>query len=376
MSLAERPSNRILAILVLGIAAIACTWQKPHQAPIMMAAAPAVPPTTVLEKENVAIRRGDTLDALLNRSGVDAQLRMDLIAAVRKEFDVTKFRAGSQLTLLRTLQGTLKSVEYVLDPDHKLELTESRGEFVARIADIPGTVRPQVVCGALEGSLFESMARIGEQPVLAIQIAEIFAWDIDFYRDPQPGDQFCLLVEKKVYDNGAPATYQRVLAAQYVNAGTVYDAYLFKKPGGEEHYYSGEGQSLQAAFLRSPLKFDARISSHFSRRRLHPVLGVYRAHLGSDYAAPSGTPVQAVADGRVIFSGFSGDSGNLITLQHASGYVTQFLHLSKRLVRKGDRVKQGQRIGLVGMTGLATGPHVDIRIRKNGHYMNWENPKK
>jgi murein DD-endopeptidase MepM/ murein hydrolase activator NlpD len=277
--------------------------------------------------------------------------------------------------LLRSGQGAFVSVEYVIDPDHKLELTESSGEFVARIVDIPGTVRPQVVCGTLEGSLFESMARTGEQPELAMQIAEIFAWDIDFYRDPQPGDRFCLLVEKKEYDNGGPATYQRVLAAKYDNAGTMYDAYLFKNPDGEEHYYSSDGQSLQAAFLRSPLKFDARISSRFSHRRLHPVFGVYRAHLGTDYAAPMGTSVQAVADGRVIFSGLSGGSGNLITLQHANGYATQYLHLSKRLVRKGDRVKQGQRIGLVGMTGLASGPHVDIRIQKNGHYMNWETLK-
>jgi murein DD-endopeptidase MepM/ murein hydrolase activator NlpD len=206
-------------------------------------------------------------------------------------------------------------------------------------------------------------------------MAEIFAWDLDFYRDPREGDEFCLLVEKKEYENGAPAVYQRVLAARYNNAGTLYDAYLFEGEDGSAHYYSSDGESLQAAFLRSPLAFDARISSRYSTGRFHPVLGQYRPHLGTDYAAPTGTPILAVADGRVTFSGRSGGSGIMVTLRHANGFETQYLHMSRRLVSKGDRVRQGERIGLVGSTGLATGPHVDIRIRKNGRYMNWEKLK-
>ena len=364
-------SGRVVTILALSIAGFALTRH------LAQPRAPKIPPRSrqaqsaaphVMDK--ISIRSGDTLDALLKRSGLAHDTRAELIEAVGEHFDVRTFRAGSQLTLLRS-EGALVSVEYVVDPDHRLEIVQANGQFKARIAAIPGAVRPRAVCGTLKGSLFESMARAGEQPELALRMAEIFAWDIDFYRDPQPDDQFCLLVEKKEYDNGAPATYRRVLAATYVNAGIVHDAYLFKASDGEEHYYSGDGQSLEAAFLRSPLKLDARISSHFSGRRLHPVLGVYRPHLGTDYAAPVGTPVQAVADGRVVYSGLSGGSGNLVTLQHANGYVTQYLHLSRRLVRKGDRVKQGQRIGLVGMTGLASGPHVDIRIQNNGRYLNW-----
>jgi len=198
-------------------------------------------------------------------------------------------------------------------------------------------------------------------------MAQIFEFDIDFYRDPQPGDQFCLLVEKKVYDNGQPPTYRRILAAKYDNAGTKYDAFLF---GDDKSYYSADGRALKSAFLRSPLEFDARVSSGFSSSRLHPVLGVRRAHLGTDYAAPTGTPVRAVASGRVVFSGLSGGSGNLVTIAHIDGYQSQYLHLSRRLVRVGERVAQGDHIGLVGMTGLATGPHLHYGLKKNGNYVN------
>ncbi|MBI4479004.1 MAG: peptidoglycan DD-metalloendopeptidase family protein [Acidobacteria bacterium] len=376
MKSAPSLSVRILAIAAIGIAASGLAWQytnpaaNPSGQPLPVAA-----PVPQLDREDLSLRPGDTLEALLERSQVDPQLRTEMIAAVEKEFDVRKFRAGSQLTLLRSQQGNLEALEYVIDPDRWLRLAKSQGGFVARVGEIPGAIRRAAVCGTLQGSLFESVERTGERPELALEIAEIFAWDLDFYRDPREGDEFCLLVEKKVYANGAAATYRRVLAAKYNNGGTLYDAYLYENPAGEGHYYSSDGQSLQAAFLRSPLEFDARISSHFSHRRLHPVLDQYRAHLGTDYAAPVGTPVQAVADGRVVFSGSSGGSGNLITLQHANGFETQYLHLSRRLVRVGARVQQGARIGLVGMSGIATGPHVDLRVRKNGRYMNWETLK-
>ena len=375
MTLANQTVQRILAIALAGLAAIAMTWQNTRpladspQQPIVVVQAPE------LEQQQVSIRPGDTLEGLLERSGVDAQLRMDLIAAVQKEFDVRKFRAGSQLTLIRTRQGALDSLEYVVDPDHRLQLGKSTEGFVAQIAEIPSAIRRTAICGTLRGSLFESLERTGERPELAMEMAEIFAWDLDFYRDPREGDEFCLLVEKKEYENGAPASYQRVLAAKYINDGSTYDAYLFESDDGSAHYYSSDGESLQAAFLRSPLAFDARISSRYSARRFHPVLGQYRPHLGTDYAAPTGTPILAVADGRVVFSGRSGGSGNMVTLQHANGFETQYLHMSRRIVSQGKRVRQGERIGLVGATGLATGPHVDIRIRKNGRYMNWEKLK-
>ena len=332
-------------------------------------------PAVHLLTDTIPIRRGDTLGDLLARVGVDPETRTSLIAAIRKSFDIRKIRAGSHLLISRSPFGIVESLEYAIDPDHKLSLARSDGAFVANIVEIPGTIRPVRICGTLQSSLFESIEKTGERPELAFQIAEIFAWSLDFYTDPRQGDSFCLLVEKMEYDGVRPPTYQRILAATYDNAGTLHDAYLFPDEEGAPRYYSSDGQSLQAAFLRSPLRFEARVSSHFSRRRFHPVLKSYRPHLGNDYAAPTGTPVQAVESGRVVFSARSGGSGHLIRIAHPGGYETQYLHLSRRLVRNGERVVQGQRIGLVGSTGLATGPHLDFRIRKNGRFMDFERIK-
>ncbi len=378
-----RPAIRFLAVVAICFSATLLTWRhtrpasKPdlREVPIEL---PASVPIRVLTQQIVPILRGDTLADLLKRADIDQEASVELIAAVEKEFDLKKLRAGSQLALIRSGEGILESLEYVIDPDNKLQVAKSNGAFVAHVAEVPGTIRSDAVCGTIQGSLFESMERIGERPELVVRFAEIFAWDLDFYRDPREGDAFCVLVEKKEYANGGPATYRRVLAAQYNNAGSIYDAYLFPdedEDGEPGYYYSSDGQSLQSSFLRSPIAFDVRISSQFSRRRYHPVLKVYRPHLGIDYAAPSGTPVRTVAAGRVVFSGRSGGSGNLITIRHANAYETQYLHLSRRLVRKGQKVEQGQRIGLVGATGIATGPHLDLRVRKNGRYVNFKNLK-
>lgn len=347
---------------------------QPSQPASSVEEAAAVPATELIT-ESLPIGRGDTLADLLARAGVDQAARTEMIAAVQGTFDVKKLRAGSQLTLARSEAGVLESLEYVIDPDHKLQLSLSDGTVAAAIVDIPGVIREVPVRGYIEGSLFESIERAGERPELALQVAEIFAWDLDFYSDPQVGDEFCLLIEMKEYDNGQPPTYRRILAATYNNAGTLYDAYLFPDSDGKPQYYSSDGRSLRAAFLRSPLKFEARVSSHFSYRRFHPVLKIRRPHLGTDYAAPAGTPVQAIASGHVIFSGRSGGAGNLVKIKHPNGYESQYLHLSRRFVRNGQRVAQGQRIGTVGATGLATGPHLDFRLRRNGKFVNFERIK-
>ena len=328
--------------------------------------------------DSIPIRRGDTLVDILARVGVDPDTRTSLIAAIRNAFDIRKIRAGTHLVIGRSPLGIVELLEYAIDPDHKLSLSrseEEQGAFVAKVVEIPGTIRPVRVCGTLQSSLIESIERAGERPELAYQVAEVFAWSLDFYTDPRQGDSYCLLVEKKEYGGVRPPTYQRVLAATYDNAGTVYDAYMFPDEDGTPRYYSSDGKSLQAAFLRSPLRFEARVTSHFSRRRLHPVLKNYRPHLGNDYAAPVGTPVQAIASGRVVFSGMLGGAGNLVRISHPNGYETQYMHLSRRVVRNGERVVQGQRIGLVGSTGLATGPHLDFRIRKNGQFLDFERLK-
>ncbi len=382
----ERPAALVLASVIvgaIGAALLATAFRHPPD-PAALASpnAEAVQqqdnsgPDPELVTERLRIRRGDTLEVLLNRAGVPRADRLEIVNAVRRAFDVRKFRAGTDLVLKRSpAAGTVEALEYPVDPDHQLTVMRASGSFTAAVEEIPGVIRTVAVCGILEGSLFESIAAAGERPELALAMAEIFAWDIDFYTDPRRGDDFCLLVEKKEYFNGQPPTYKRILAARYNNSGTLYEGFLFPDPDGKPQYYSRDGRSLQAAFLRSPLKFSARVSSHFSRRRFHPILKIYRPHLGVDYAAPKGTPVQAIASGRVIFAGWSGGAGRMVKIRHANGFETRYLHLSRIFVRRGQRVAQGQRIGLVGATGLATGPHLDFRILKNGKYLNFERLK-
>ena len=374
MNFTRRVKIGLAASAAVAVSVAALSWwgfrrPAPPDPAAAAVVAPQPPAFTTLE---LTFRRGDNLEALLIRAGIEQPARFQAITAIRKAFDVKKFRAGRKLTLTRTASGELEALDYLIDADRQLRLSRSAESFTAAVVDVPGVIGRVTVRGTLRGSLFDSMTRAGERPELAIRMAEIFAWRLDFYKDPRPGDTFCLLVEKKYYANGTPPTYQRILAAEYNNAGTVYDAYLFPGPDGKPYYYSRDGSSLQSAFLRSPLKFSARVSSHFSYRRLHPILKVYRPHYGTDYAAPTGTPVYSVADGRVVFSGRSGGGGNVIKIRHANGFMTEYLHLSRRLVRVGQRVKQGQRIGLVGSTGLATGPHLDFRLLQHGRFKNFE----
>ncbi len=339
---------------------------------------PATPPTIEdatpkLVTVRLPIGNGDTLDQILARADIDPSTRFEMLDAFNQAYSVRRVQPGRDLLVtLRPDTKEVNSLEYVADADSEVVLHRYGGVSEAKLVEIPGTVKAVPVCATLEGSLFETVDRAGEDPQLALLVADIFSFDIDFYRDPQAGDQFCILVEKKFYDNGQPPTYKRVLAAQYNNAGTMYDAYRFSNDGGPGEFFTSDGHALKSAFLRSPLAFDARVSSHFSRSRLHPVLHTRRPHLGTDYAAPRGTPVRAVASGRVAISGYTAGNGNYVAINHADGYRTMYLHFSKRLVKTGQRVEQGQTIGLVGSTGLATGPHVDIRISKNGKFMDWE----
>jgi murein DD-endopeptidase MepM/ murein hydrolase activator NlpD len=253
-----------------------------------------------------------------------------------------------------------------------LDIAPQGGDFHSEIQTIPSETKTVGVTGEIQGSLFNAVTDAGEKPELAMRLAEIFGWDLDFYTDPRPGDTFRVVVEKRMLANGELSSYGRILMAEYNNGNHPYRAVLFHGPGGVPAYYTPDGKSMKKAFLHSPLKFAAVITSHFSEHRFHPILKEYRPHLGIDYAAPSGTPVQTIGDGRVIFAGMKGGAGNLIEVQHSNGYTTYYMHLSRVLVHSGQRVEQGQRIGLVGMTGLATGPHLDFRIQRGKDFLNFE----
>lgn len=319
-----------------------------------------------------AVPAGRPFAEFVEGFGITPLIAARLVASAQPVFDLRHVRAGNQLAVGRSVLGELREVRYSIDADRVLSIAPSGDDFHSEIETIPSETRVAGVGGEVRDSLFQAVTDAGEKPELAMRLAAIFGWDLDFYTDPRPGDTFRVVVEKKELANGELADYGRILTAEYSNAGRVYRAVLFHDPSGNPAYYTPEGKSMKKAFLRSPLKFAAPITSHFSYHRFHPILKEYRPHLGIDYGAPTGTPVQTIGDGRVIFAARKGGDGNLVKIQHSNGYVTYYMHLSRILVRDGQRVEQGQRIGLVGMTGLATGPHLDFRIELRGQFLNFE----
>jgi murein DD-endopeptidase MepM/ murein hydrolase activator NlpD len=313
-----------------------------------------------------------SFSAFLQSMGLAPATAAQLVVSAQPVFNLRHLRAGNTLEIGRSVLGELREVRYRIDTDHMLSIKPRENNFDSEIETIPSQTEEAGVSGEVQGSLFQAVTDAGEKPELAMRLAAIFGWDLDFYTDPRPGDTFRVVVEKKKFANGETAEYGRILAAEYNNGGHSYRAVLFHDPSGNPAYYTPEGKSMKKAFLHSPLMFAAPITSHFSMSRFHPILKVYRPHLGTDYGAPSGTPVQTIGDGRVIFAGMKGGDGNLVKVEHSNGYTTYYMHLSRILVRDGQRVQQGERIGLVGMTGLATGPHLDFRIELRGQFLNFE----
>lgn len=308
----------------------------------------------------------------LESMGINPLTSMRVAASAQSVFDFRGLRAGNLLEISKTVLGDLREVRYRIDPDRVLVVSRKGDDFHSEVQTIASRTDTVGVHGRIRDSLFASITDAGEKPELAMRLADIFGWDLDFYTDPRPGDTFRVAVEKKILADGEVAGYGRILSAEYDNDGRIYRAVLFHDPAGNPAYYTPDGKSLKKAFLHSPLKFAAPITSHFSYSRFHPILKKYRPHLGIDYGAPAGTPVQTIGDGRVVFAARKGEDGNLIKIQHANGYVTYYMHLSRILVHDGEHVAQGQRIGLVGMTGLATGPHLDFRIERHGQFLNFE----
>jgi murein DD-endopeptidase MepM/ murein hydrolase activator NlpD len=318
------------------------------------------------------VSAGLTLSQALAGSGAQPLLAASIIDATQGVFDLRQLRAGHSLEIGRSPSGQLLAVRYQVDASRMLSVHAANGAFQAEIDPIPVQLGTLTITGEVNDSLFRAVQDAGADPELAMRLADIFSWDLDFYTDTRRGDTFRVLIEKKSFLDGQEAGYGRILAAEYDNAGHAYQAVLFHDGDGAAAYYSADGTSLQKAFLRSPLKFEAPITSHFSNSRFHPILKEYRPHLGVDYAAPAGTPVQAIGDGRVVFAGHKGGDGNMVEIEHANGYQTMYLHLSAILVRPGQHVEAGGRIGLVGSTGLATGPHLDFRIIDHGVFQNFE----
>ncbi|MBI3089634.1 MAG: M23 family metallopeptidase [Candidatus Tectomicrobia bacterium] len=315
------------------------------------------------------IKAQETFFELLTKNGLDARRAYALIAAVKPTYNLNRVRQNQAYRVYLDRDGGFRGFEYFVDDDSVL-VVHAGEQTHAELSPIRYQTQQTMIHGSISSSLFETILALGEQAELALRVADIFAWDIDFSTDVRSGDSFRLLVEKQ---RRGPefSRYGDILAAEFVNAGEVYRALLFEGSKTQRGYYTPDGTSLRKVFLKSPLSF-TRISSHFAARRFHPILKVYRPHSGVDYAAPYGTPVVALGAGQVEIARRKGGNGNLVRLRHADLYTTYYLHLARFApgVRPGARVVQGQVIGYVGSTGLSTGPHLDFRIARDGRFIN------
>ena len=321
--------------------------------------------------------RRSTLAGLLDTHAFDGSAARDAIAAAGTVFDPRRYRAGNEYKVVIAADGSLRGLEYHVDEDQFLQVRRAAADATFHATLVP--YEKQRVEAVARGfinrehtSLVSALNGGGENVTLAIKMAQVLAGEIDFNTELRRGDRFDVLFEKQ-YREDEFSSYGDVVAVQFINEGRPVQAFRFTVPGDSEPlYYDQQGRSLRRQFLRSPFNFEPRVTSRFSYRRLHPVLGVHRPHLGVDYGAPTGTPVIAVSTGTVVSAGRSGGSGNMVRLRHNNGYETYYLHLSAFAsgVRKGARVIQGQVIGRVGATGLATGPHLDYRMRRNGTFVN------
>lgn len=350
--------------------AIELTGARAAGAPNVPASgASADPRAPVRETLEVSVRRNDTLEAIFERAG----LSLRDLAAIRSlpglRNDLDRLHPGEKLTIERNGDELLELTRR-LTLAQTLEVTRSASGFRSRLIAIPLETRSRTISGRIDRSLFEAMAAAGGHDSTTLALADIFAWDIDFVNDIQPGDTFTVTYEE-VYDRGKYAEDGPILAARFINNGHEYVAVRYVSPDGRAGYYTPDGRNLRKAFLRAPLEF-TRVSSPFSLHRRHPILNLIRRHTGVDYAAPTGTPVWAAGDGRVIFAGRKGGYGNAVILDHANGITTLYGHLSRfaRGLHVGERVSQGTVIAYVGMTGLATGPHLHYEFRVNGVYKN------
>ena len=320
---------------------------------------------------------GATMGSLLAGQDLVPDDVEGMLASIEGIFDARRVRTGQAFRVERSTEGGVRLFEYEIDPRSLLRLLPmpaSPHDFTAEVVPYAVTTTTSTVSGAIDAetsSLFAAMSKAGETADLSVALADVFAGEVDFNSELQPGDRFRLVVDKSIRDHRVVG-YGPLAAATLQNAGRMLVAIRFTPAGGKQRYYDGDGKSLKRFFLRSPLKFDPSISSGFSRSRQHPILNIRRAHLGVDYRAPSGAPVVAVSAGTVTMAAWISGGGRTVKIRHASGYETAYLHLSSfgPGIRTGIHVSQGQLIGRVGSTGLATGPHLHYELKKNGAHVN------
>ena len=366
----------ILSWLALGMA---LSLRLVPEMPPVVAAGSRTGDTSGVERAELSLprlaipdrmRRGDTLSTLLGRNGFSAAEVHAIAEAMSETFDARKLRVGDEFEIEYGVGGRGQSILIERGPLERYRIDRQPAGW--RVQAVDAVVERELVSisGTLLDNLFLSMSRLGESAPLTIAFANVFAWDFDFYTQSRRGDSFSVVVEK-LYHDGEFVGYGDLQAARYISGDRVFSAFLFEDPTGKRDYYNPEGKSMRKAFLRAPLEFE-RITSSFSYSRLHPVHHRRMPHLGVDYAARTGTPVFSVGRGVVTDAGRRGANGNMVTIKHAMGFTTKYLHLSRfaKGLKAGSHVEQRQVIGYVGQTGTATAPHLDFRLYRHGKPVN------
>jgi murein DD-endopeptidase MepM/ murein hydrolase activator NlpD len=337
-------------------------------------ALPPLPPTGAGEGERYwreeRIQRGDTIGSVLARLGVDDPQAQVFLARDPSARALYQLRPGRPLRVETDAAGTLLQLRFATTAGELLAIERDGDLLAGKTLPLPVDVQWRQASAEIRSSLFGAADAAGLPDAVTLQLAEIFGGDIDFLKDLRQGDRFTVVYESRQVD-GEVVAAGRVVAAEFVNGGKSLTAFLWRDADGRETYYAQDGSPRRQAFLRSPLEF-SRVTSGFSGARLHPILRVTRAHLGTDYAAPAGTPVRATANGRVTFAGSQGGYGNVVHVQHQGAFSTVYAHLSRfgAQVKSGARVAQGDVIGYVGQTGWATGPHLHYEFRVGGVHRN------
>ncbi|MBP1223295.1 M23 family metallopeptidase [Flavobacterium sp. 1355] len=314
------------------------------------------------------IKKGDSFGSIFESQNIGDKKVYDIVEEVKDSFDVRSIRYNKPYTLLRSKNKTNKLEVFIYQPDaltyYVVDFRDSIAKAYKKIK--PVTFKRKIIGGVLKSSLSETLGNESVETALANRITKVFSWSIDFFK-LKKGDRYGLIFTERFINNKVYDGVEDLQGAFFEYKGKIIYAFPFEKDtlSGKIEYYDDQGKTLKNFFLKTPIKF-SRITSRFTMNRFHPVQHTWKAHKGTDYAAPTGTPISTTASGVVEATGYTAGNGNFVKVKHNGTYSTQYLHMSRILVRRGQRVTQGQTIGLVGSTGLASGPHVCYRFWKNG----------
>lgn len=367
--------NRVLrwasGVVFLLVAITGCKHSEPKPVAVLPSSNEPQIYFDTFDTLTAKVKSGESFNLITKNIGLSDMEATQLLLGIKENFRFKLYTGQVYRLIQKRLAGTKTFQAFILDDrysEHKHILTrlDSVKNLQYTLVNLPIRTDTVHVIGNLENNLYDAFLSKGETPTLIQQVTKIFAWDIDFYKDPRVGDAFSLLVEKRYGEDGVFRGYGQVLSAKYVNRGKEFYGILFNGS-----YFNKEGKSLEKMLLKVPLNF-ARVSSGFSSSRLHPILGVSRPHWGVDYAAPKGTHIFAAGDGTIEYAKWVNGYGNTLKIRHNGIYNTYYAHLNGFVpgMCAGRRVHQGETVAFLGMTGLATGPHLDYRVECHGSFLN------